>query len=46
MTPPMLLTMFYCLITFSFIFVTLFWYRIRLGRLSEQVEQLKLKVME
>jgi len=46
MTTPMLLTMFYCLFTFSFVFVTLFWYRIRLGRLSEQVEILKLKVME
>ncbi len=46
MTPPMLMTMFYCLITFSFVFVTLFWYRIRLGRLSERVEQHKLNVME
>ncbi len=46
MTPPMLLTMFYCLITFSIIFTTLFWYRIRLGKLSERVEQLKFKMME
>ena len=46
MTSPMLITMFYCLITFSIIFITLLWYRIRLGRLSEQVEQLKLTVME
>jgi heme exporter protein C len=46
MTPPMLMTMFFCLITFSVIFVTLFWYRIRLGRLSERIDQLKLKMME
>jgi heme exporter protein C len=42
MTIPMLLTMVYCLITFSVIFITLFWYRIRLGLLSDRVELLKL----
>ena len=46
MTPAMLLTMFFCLITFSVIFSTLLWYRVRLGNLAEQVEQLKYKVME
>ncbi len=46
MTPPMLMTMFYCLITFSVIFVTLFWYRLRLGRMSEKLEQLKMSLME
>jgi heme exporter protein C len=46
MTTPMLITMFFCLITFSVVFVTLLWYRIRLGRLSEQVDQLKYKVMQ
>jgi heme exporter protein C len=46
MTPKMLYTMFFCLITFSVIFVTLLWHRIRLGHLAEQVELLKLKVME
>ena len=46
MTPPMLITMFFCLIAFSVIFVTLLWYRIRLGLLAEKVEQLKLKVMQ
>ena len=46
MTTPMLITMFFCLITFSIIFATLLWYRIRLGQLAEQVEQLKLKIME
>ncbi len=28
------------------IFVVLLWHRIRLGRLAEKVEQLKLKVMQ
>jgi heme exporter protein C len=46
MTPKMLTTMFYCLATFSVLFVTLLWYRIRLGQMANQVEQLKLKVME
>jgi heme exporter protein C len=46
MSGPMLTTMFFCLITFSIIFITLLWHRVRLGRLMEQVEQLKLSVME
>jgi heme exporter protein C len=46
MTPAMLTTMFFCLATFSVIFVTLLWYRIRLGQLAEQVEQQKLNVMQ
>jgi heme exporter protein C len=46
MTPPMLFTMFFCLFTFSVIFSTLLWYRIRLGRLAEKVEQLKLTVIQ
>lgn len=46
MTPPMLLTMFFCLGTFSVIFVTLLWYRVRLGNLAEKVEQLKFKVLQ
>ena len=46
MTTPMVITMLYCLLTFSVIFITLFWYRIRLGLLSEQVEQLKLTLMQ
>jgi heme exporter protein C len=45
MTSPMLITMFFCLITFSVIFVTLLWYRIRLGRLAEQVAQLKIETL-
>jgi heme exporter protein C len=46
MTQPMLITMFFCLATFSVIFVTLLWYRVRLGLLAEQVDQLKYKIMQ
>jgi heme exporter protein C len=46
MTTPMVITMLYCLFTFSIIFITLFWHRIRLGQLAEQVEQLKLTLMQ
>ncbi len=46
MTTSMLITMFFCLITFSVVFITLLWYRIRLGQLSERVEQLKYKIMQ
>ncbi len=45
MTPPMRLTFFYSLFAFSVLFVDLIWHRIRLGRLSDRVEQLKLKTM-
>ena len=45
MTPKMLQTFMFSLLTFSFIFVDLLWHRIRLGRLSEKVEQMKLKMM-
>lgn len=46
MTPAMLQTMFFCLITFSVIFVTLLWHRIRIGKLAAQVEELKLTITE
>ena len=46
MTPAMLTTMFFCLATFSVIFVTMLWYRVRLGRLAEQVDQLKYQFMQ
>jgi len=45
MTPKMLQTFMFSLLTFSFIFVTLLWHRIRLGKLSEKVEQLRLKTL-
>jgi heme exporter protein C len=43
MTSKMLATMFFALFTFSVIFIDLFWHRIRLGQLAQQVEQLKLE---
>lgn len=46
MTPPMLFTMFFSLISFSVIFITLLWIRIRIGRLAAQVEELRIKTSE
>ncbi len=46
MTPPMLFTMFFSLISFSVIFITLLWIRIRIGRLAAQVEELRMKTSE
>lgn len=46
MTPLMLRTFMFSLLTFTFIFVDLLWHRIRLGRKADQVEQLRLKTME
>jgi len=43
MTSLMLQTFLFSLLTFSIIFIDLLWHRIRLGRLAEKVEQLKLK---
>jgi heme exporter protein C len=44
MTPKMLQTFLFSLLTFSIIFVDLLWHRIRLGWLQDKVEQLKLKL--
>lgn len=44
MTPKMLQTFLFSLLTFSFIFADLLWHRVRLGRLAEKVEQFKMKV--
>jgi heme exporter protein C len=43
MTADMRMVFFFSLITFTIIFVDLLWHRIRLGRLQDKVEQLKLK---
>lgn len=43
LTSKMLVTLFFTLGTFSVIFVTLFWHRIRLGQLSQLVDQRKLE---
>jgi heme exporter protein C len=45
MTPAMLQAFLFSLFTFSVIFVDLLWHRIRLGKLADRVEQLKLKTM-
>ncbi len=46
MTAKMLQTFMFSLLTFSFIFADLLWHRIRLGKLADQVENLRLKVLE
>ena len=46
MTGTMLITFLFSLLTFTFIFADLLWHRIRLGRLADKVEQLKMKTME
>ena len=45
MSPHMLVAFFFALFTFTVIFVDLFWNRIRLGRLSNRVEELKLSIL-
>jgi heme exporter protein C len=44
MTPKMLQTFMVSLLTFTVIFADLLWHRIRLGKLADRVEQLKLKL--
>ncbi len=46
MTGTMLITFLFSLLTFTFIFADLLWHRIRLGKLADKVEQLKMKTME
>ena len=45
MTTPMLQTFLFSLFVFSVFFADLLWHRVRLGKLSDRVEQLKLKAM-
>ena len=45
MTPLMLQTFLFSLLVFTILFIDLLWHRIRLGRLADKVEQMKLKVM-
>ncbi len=45
MTPLMLQAFMFSLLTFSFIFADLIWHRVRLGKLADKVEALKLKTM-
>ncbi len=46
MTPKMLQTFMFSLLTFSFIFADLLWHRIRLGKLADKTENLRLKVLQ
>jgi len=46
MTPMMTQAFMFSLFTFTFIFIDLFWHRIRLGQKTDHVEQLRLKTME
>jgi heme exporter protein C len=46
MTPKMLHTFIFSLVTFSIIFADLLWHRIRLGRLAEEAENLRLKTLQ
>ncbi|MCK4901105.1 MAG: cytochrome c biogenesis protein CcsA, partial [Anaerolineales bacterium] len=45
MTTAMLQTFLFSLLVFSFIFADLLWHRVRLGKLADKVEWLKLKTM-
>ncbi len=44
MTPRMLTTFLFSLLTFTFIFADLLWHRVRLGKFSDRIDQLKLKI--
>jgi heme exporter protein C len=46
MTPKMELTFMFSLLTFSFIFADLLWHRIRLGKLADQADNLRIKVLQ
>ncbi len=46
MTPAMTQTFIVSLISFSVLFISLLWHRIRLGRLAEKVEQMKLRLVQ
>ena len=45
MTPRMLQTFMFSLLTFTFIYATLLWHRVRLEGLHERIEQLKLRML-
>lgn len=46
MTPRMLQTFLFALLTYTVLFVDLLWHRVRLGKLGERVEQLKLRLVQ
>jgi heme exporter protein C len=45
MTPHMLQTFMFSLLTFTFLYATLLWHRVRLEGLHERIEQLKLRML-
>ncbi len=45
MTPRMLQAFMFSLLTFTFIYATLLWHRVRLGRFADQVELRKMEMM-
>jgi heme exporter protein C len=45
MSPNMRVAFFFSLFTFTFVYATLLWHRLRLQRLSEKVEQIKMKIL-
>jgi len=45
MTPRMLQTFLFSLLTFTFVYLTLLWHRARLGRFAEEVEQRKMEML-
>jgi heme exporter protein C len=46
MTSPMLFTMIFCILTFTIVFITLLWHRIRLGKFAQIVEELRIMQSE
>jgi heme exporter protein C len=46
MSPKMLQTLMFSLLTYSFIFADLLWHRIRLGKLADKAEGLRLKIQQ
>jgi heme exporter protein C len=46
MAPSMLRAFIFSLVTFSFVYIDLFWHRLRLAKLADAVEQLKLKASQ
>jgi len=46
MSPKMLQTFIFSLLTFSIIFIDLLWHRIRLGKLADETEALRLKTLQ
>jgi heme exporter protein C len=45
MTPKMRVAFFFSLFTFTMVYVTLLWHRLRLQNLSDKVEAIKMKIL-